>query len=177
MNLELTNSYGTGILFLQNWFYPAYSTQIQIADLMRLKTLYYYINFLVKIFVYKGDDIKIIINDLQHLKPNLRDTIISRMDEIDLVMKNDNKSQVSVKSSARIGKNSKVNHSVEKKLNSKTDHSLDDNKLNESGKNSIKLGKIDKNKLKDTKGKDETISKSDNNQTNQSIFKDKKKQG
>jgi hypothetical protein len=100
-----------------------------------------------------GDDIKIIINDLQNLKPNLKETIVARMDEIDNVVKKDINSQNPNQSSVNA---SKTNGKTESRIKSHKDNSSEEAKLIES------LKKTPKSTKGELKGSVEKSSKKDN---------------
>jgi hypothetical protein len=103
-------------------------------------------------YIFKlGDDIKIIINDLQNLKPNLKDTIIARMDEIDIVVKKDLNSQIPNDPNA-----SRINGKSESRNKSNKDDPSEEAKLIES------LKKTPKSKKGDLKGSIEKINRKDN---------------
>lgn len=89
----------------------------------------------IVIWLYKlvGDDVKIIINDLNNLKPNLKEQINSRFNEVDVAHKKDIKSQEEGFKKSQEYSNSKngesgnnLNMSQENKIN---DHVTDNNKL------------------------------------------------
>ncbi len=100
-----------------------------------------------------GDDIKIIINDLQNLKPNLKETIVARMDEIDNVVKKDINSQNPNQSSANLPK---TNGKTESRIKSHKYNTNEEANLIES------LKKTPKSTKRDLKGSIEKSSKKEN---------------
>ncbi len=100
-----------------------------------------------------GDDIKIIINDLQNLKPNLKETIVARMDEIDNVVKKDINSQNPNQSSANLPK---TNGKKESRIKSHKYNTNEEANLIES------LKKTPKSTKRDLKGSIEKSSKKEN---------------
>jgi hypothetical protein len=74
---------------LWDW-YPVF-TELIIPSLFHQNPDCRLVGIEICVLLYKivGDDIKIIINDLNNLKPNLKENINNRMNEVDLSMKKD----------------------------------------------------------------------------------------